>query len=240
MLFDSGTTSLLTYTRDLAQDPSSSPSPLFSEQMVKDFINESYLELYDVARQMGVGTGFKRCYSTTVADQIYYELPSDFMKAIMVEVSGTGADLSTSTENSSALKPLDASVGIEGYETGIYDNTEYYYIHNQHLAIIAPPTSGGTNSIRLSYEAEVSELSNDTDEPDLPKTYHSLICYRAAISLRTTYELDTRGLEQIANRKEIRFMRAMHDLMADYEGNFVVAGLGDKGQVTQVGRLAKN
>ena len=240
MLFDSGTTSLLTYTRDLAQDPSSSPSPLFSEQMVKDFINESYLELYDVARQMGVGTGFKRCYSTTVADQIFYELPTDFMKSILVEVAGDGSDLSTSTANSTPLKPLDASVALEGYETGIYDETEFYYIHNQHLGVITPPTTGGSNALRLSYEAEVADLSNDTDEPDLPKTYHSLICYRAAISLRTTYELDTRGLEQIANRKEIRFMRAMHDLMADYEGNFVVAGLGDKGQVTQVGRLVKN
>ena len=240
MLFDSGTTSLLTYTRDLAQDPSSSPSPLFSEQMVKDFINESYLELYDVARQMGVGTGFKRCYSTTVADQIFYSLPTDFMKAILVEVAGDGSDLSTSTANSTPLTVLDASVALEGYESGAYDETEFYYIHNQHLGIIKPPTTGGANALRMSYEAGSSDLSNDTDEPDLPKTYHSLICYRAAIALRTTMELDTRGLEEIANRKEIRFMRAMHDNVADYEGNFVVAGLQGKGQVTQFGRLVKN
>ena len=240
MLLNSGTTSLLSYTRDLAGDPSAAPSTLFSAQRVKDAINEHYLELYDVARQMGVGTGFKRTYATTVSAQIHYELPTDFMKAIMVEVASDGTDLSTSTANSSALKPLDASVAVEGYETGLYDETEYYYIHGQHVAIIAPPTTGGTNSIRLSYEAEVSDLTNDGDEPDIPKTYHSLICYRAAIVLRTSLDLETRGLEEIANRKEIRFMRAMHDTMADYEGNFVVAGLGDKGQVTQVGRLVKN
>lgn len=240
MLFNSGTTSLLSYTRDLAGDPAAAPSTLFSDQRVKDAINESYLELYDVARQMGVGTGFKRCYSTTVADQIFYSLPTDFMKSILVEVAGDGSDLSTSTANSTPLKPLDASVALEGYETGIYDETEFYYIHNQHLGVITPPTTGGSNALRMSYEAESADLSNDTDEPDLPKTYHSLICYRAAIVLRASLELDVRMLEGAANRKEIRFMRAMHDQMADYEGNFVVAGLGAKGQVTQFGRLAKN
>ena len=240
MLFNSGTTSLLSYTRDLAGDPAAAPSTLFSDQRVKDAINESYLELYDVARQMGVGAGFKRTYSTTVTDQIFYELPTDFMKAILVEVAGDGSDLSTSTANSTPLKPLDASVALEGYESGAYDETEYYYIHNQHMGIVSPPTTGGSNAIRLSYEAESAELSETTDEPDIPKTYHSLICYRAAIALRVTLELSSRMLEDIANRKEIRFMRAMHDNVADYEGNFVVAGLQGKGQVTQFGRLVKN
>ena len=240
MLLNSGTTSLLGYTRDLAGDPSTAPSTLYSDQRVKDAINESYLELYDVARQMGVGTGFKRTYATTVADQIFYSLPTDFMKAILVEVSGDGTDLSTTTENSSMLKVLSEDVAIEGYETGIYDSTEYYYIHNQHLGIIAPPSTGGSNSIRLSYEAEVADLVGDTNEPDLPKTYHSLICYRAAIALRETMELETRGLERIANRKEIRFMRAVHDNVADFEGQMYVAGLNKHGTVTRHGRLVEN
>jgi hypothetical protein len=240
MLFNSGTTSLISYSRDLSGDPASAPSQLFSDQRVKDAINESYLELYDVARQFGVGTGFKRTYATTVADQIFYSLPTDFMKMILVEVSGGGTDLSTSTANSTSLKALSADVALAGYEGGIYDSTQYYYIHNQHVGIIAPPSTGGANSIRLSYEAEVADLVGNANEPDLPKTYHSLICYRAAIVLRETMELSTRGLERIANRKEIRFMRAMHDNVADFEGQAYVAGLNKHNTLTRHGRLVEN
>lgn len=241
MLFNSGTTSLVSYTRDLAGDPSTAPTPMWSLQRVKDAINESYLELYDVARQFGVGTGEKRSYSDVVADQLYYELPDDFHKLILVEVEGDGKDLSSdSTASPTNLKVLGSDVALEGYGSGIYDETEFYFIHNQHFGIVSPPDTAGSNSIRVTYEAFAADLSGDTDEPQLPGTYHSLICYRAAIVLRSTLGLEVRHLEDIANRKEVRFMRSMHDLVADYEGNFVVAGLQDEGTVTRFGKLVRN
>lgn len=241
MLFNSGTTSLLSYTRDLAGDPSTAPTPMWADQRVKDAINESYLELYDVARQFGVGTGEKRSYSDVVADQLYYELPDDFHKLILVEVEGDGKDLSSdSTASPTNLKVLGSDVALEGYGSGIYDETEFYFIHNQHFGIVSPPDTAGSNSIRVTYEAFAADLNGDTDEPQLPGTYHSLICYRAAIVLRMTIGLEVRFLEDIANRKEVRFMRAMHDLVADYEGNFVVAGLQDEGTVTRFGKLVRN
>jgi hypothetical protein len=235
MLFDSGTTSLLSHTRQLAQDPTDAPSQLWSEQIVKDFINESYLELYDVARQFGAGQGCKRCYSDAVVDQVFYELPDTFMKMLIVEVESSGVDLTSSSADPTVLKPLSGDVALQGYETGTYAETEYYFLHNQHLGIVAPPSVAGTNTIRVTYEGEGAELSNDADEPDLPTTYHSLICYRAAIALRETLELDTRGLREIANRKEVRFMQAMHDNIGDFDGQSYVAGLGDPDVTTRVG-----
>ena len=248
MLLNSGTTSLLGYTRDLAGDPSTAPSTLFSDQRVKDAINESYLELYDVARQFGVGDGVKRSYADTVASQLFYELPDDVMKMLMVEVEGNGKNLSSdTTADPSQLKVLSADVALSGYNAGVYTATEYYFIANgpsgtasQHMGIVSPATTAGTSSLRITYEAEAVDLTNDTDEPDLPGTYHSLICYRAAIVLRETMDLDTRGLERIANRKEIRFMNAMHDNVADFEGQAWVAGLKPSGYITKMGRAVKS
>ena len=241
MLFNSGTTSLLSHTRMLSGDPSTAPSQLFSDQFVKDAINTEYLELYDVARQFGVGQGYKRTYATTVADQIFYSLPVDFMKAIIVEVDGDGKDLSSDTTAApSVLKPLSGDVALQGYTAGTYTETEYYYLHDQHLAIIAPVSTGGSSALRLTYEAEAADLVGDTNEPDIPKTYHSLICYRAAIVLRETMDLDTRGLERIAARKEFRFMQALHDNIADFEGQAYVAGLNKNSHVTNHGRLVEN
>jgi hypothetical protein len=219
----------------LAGDPSTAPSTLWTDQIVKDFINTEYLELYDIARQFGAGQGQKRTYADIVADQLYYALPADFMKMLMVEVELNGVDLTTSSADPTNLSPLSGDVALQGYEAGIYSETEYYFIHNQHVGIVAPSGTAGTNTIRLTYEAEVSELSNDTDEPDLPTTYHSLICYMAAIGLRHTKDLDTRDLESVAARKMVRFMQAMHDNLGDFEGQMYVAGLGDPNVVTRAG-----
>lgn len=240
MLFNSGTPSLVSHTRVLAGDPDTAPSTLFTEQVVKDFINEHYLVLYDVARQFGVGTGEKRSYADVVADQVFYELPDDYMKSLMVEVEGDGKDLSSdSTASPSNLKPLSGDIALQGYEAGTYSETEYYFVHNQHFGIVSPPDTAGTNSLRITYESEVAALSNDSDEPDLPTTYHPLICYRAAISLRETLDLDVRGLWAIADRHEARFMTAMHDNLGDFDGQMYVAGLNDHGTLTKHGRLVE-
>jgi hypothetical protein len=240
MLFNSGTTSLLSHTRVLAGDPASAPSQLFADQIVKDFINTEYLGMYDIARQFGVGQGEKRSYADIVADQLYYELPVGFMKMLLVEVEGDGVDLTTSTASPTSLKPLSGDVALQGYEAGIYSSTEYYFIHNQHLGIVSPVGTAGTNTLRLTYEGEGTDLAGDTDEPELPRTYHSLICYLAAIGLRETMDLDVRGLERVAARKMGQFMQAMHDNMADFEGQAYVAGLNKHNTVTKHGRLVEN
>ena len=235
-----GITNMVLFTRDLAGDPNAAPTPLFTDQRVEDAINAEYLEVYDIARQFGVGQGTKRSYTDIVADQLFYELPDDYMKSLMVEVEGDGKNLSTdSTADPSNLKPLSSDVALQGYEAGIYAETEYYFIHNQHFGIVSPPDTAGTSSLRITYEAE-SAVMGDTDEPDIPTTYQPMICYLAAIALRETMDLDTAGLERIARRKMANFMRAMHDNLGDFEGQAYVAGLNKGNEITKFGRFAES
>ena len=159
----------------------------------------------------------------------------------VLEVEGDGKNLSSdSTASPTFLKILDSTTALEGYERGIYTETEYFFLHGQHFGIVSPPSTAGSSSIRLTYEAFAADLVNDTDEPLLPKTYHSLICYRAAIALRETMDLDTVGLERIARRKEVRFMAAMNDMVADYDGQMYVSGLNNTKAKTVHGYLSES
>jgi hypothetical protein len=76
MLFNSGTPSLIGYTRFLVNDPTTAASQMFSAQEVKDAINYAYQVLVDEGRLQETGVGEKRTYSTTVADQLFYSLPT--------------------------------------------------------------------------------------------------------------------------------------------------------------------
>jgi hypothetical protein len=189
MQFNTGTPSLVSYTRDLASDPSTAASPLFSDQRVKDALNDVYLELREAARQQGGGSGHKRSYADTVAGQIFYELPSDFHRMVMVEVEYNGQDLTGTAPTSSFLRPIGADVGLELVEGPASNNKANYFIHDQHLGLTLPVITAGVNSLRITYEAGTVEMVSDDDIPDIPSNFHRLLCYKAAIVLRLSMDL---------------------------------------------------
>jgi hypothetical protein len=208
-------------------DPTTAASNLFTAQEVKNAINDSYQMLMDEARLQEVGYGRKRTYTTSVADQLYYQLPSDCMKVVSIEVDVDGNDLSATGSNSNFLKPIAADIGFEGYEKGLYDNTEFYFIHsNDYFAVISPPSTGGSNSIRLNYEAHSTALSADADEPVIRDPYHYLICLDAAIILKASIDLILPpDLMNRRNRMYARFMESVSENIEDNEGQIYVAGL---------------
>ena len=227
MLFNSGDQSLVSYTRFLINDPSTAASNLFSDTEVKNAVNDAYMVFMDEARLQESGIGRKRPYSTTVADQLYYQLPSDFMKVTAIEIDTNGNDLSASTgSTSNFLKPIAADAGFQGYENGIYTNTEFYFIHsNDYFAVIAPPSTGGSNAIRLTYEAHNSLLSNDTDEPIIRDPYQYLIALDAAIILKSSMDLVLPpDLMSRRNRMYARFLESINENVEDNDGQIFVAG----------------
>ena len=236
MLYDSGDPSLLSYTRDLASDPDSAASEIWSEARVKAAIDDAYLEMREVARQTGDSIEVKRSYATSVADQLWYELPADFKRSVLVEISTTGADLS-GTGSPTVLKPLALDTALDGYETGSFTAIEFVAMGDGHFAVLAPPDTGGANALRLTYEAETSALSNDTDEPSVPEPHQYLICYKAAVSLRASENLEHDNLLRLAMQKERLFRIAMQDRLGDNEGQMAVVGLADGKHLTQFGRM---
>ena len=240
MYFYTGTTNLVSVTRDLAGDPASAASPLFSDQRVKDAINDQYIDLREAARQQGGGSGQKRSYADTVANQIFYELPSDFHRMVLMEVEYNGRDLSSDSNASSTfLREIGADTGIEIVEGGDITKSNAYFIHDQHVGLTNPVLTGGTNSMRISYECGTVELSAVDDVPDIPANFHRLIAYKAAVILRVTMDLPVDDLAALAARMEARFLRAMQDQGWSNESQFAVAGLGGKRNQTNFGRAVK-
>jgi hypothetical protein len=225
MLFNSGTPSLIGYTRFLVNDPTTAASQMFSAQEVKDAINDAYQVLVDEGRLQETGVGEKRTYSTTVADQLFYSLPNDYMKMITVEIETNGNDLTTSGSNTRFLSPLASDTALEGYEKGFYTETDYYFIHGENFGIVSPPSTGGANAIRLTYEGHSIALSADADEPIIRDPYQKLICYDAAIILKAAVDLVIPpDLMRRRDRIYARFMESMSENVADHDGQLTVAG----------------
>jgi len=238
--FYTGTTNLVSYTRVLSSDPSTAASPLFSDQRVKDAVNDAYIELREEARQLGGGSGHKRSYSDTVASQIFYELPSDFHRMVLVEVEYNGRDLSSdSSAASTFLREIGADTGLEIVEGTETTKVGAYFIHDQHLGLTSPPTTAGSNAIRITYEGSTAELSAVDDIPDLPEHFHRLICYKAATVLRLSMDLPIDDLVALSSRLEARFLRAMQDQGWSNESQFAVSGLGNSTNQTNFGRAVK-
>lgn len=241
MLFDSatsgaapsdGSSGTLTYfTRFLLGDPVTAASEQWSEADIKAAINREYQSLREIARQFGLGATTKRTYATGVASQIYYQRPADIVKLEAVEVSNTGSNLATATVAAADIlypQPWPAEKALQAYNTRILtDVAERFFLQDDHIGILAPITStqAGTNSIRLLYEASTTELSADSDEPEIPRPYHDLICYRAAVVLKVMRGQDASDLAAIAQNKEYGYRLACQDAVAMYEDAIPVQGL---------------
>jgi hypothetical protein len=236
MLYNTGTPSLVSYTRDIAGDPASAASEMWSDARVKAAINDAYLEMREVARSFGEGIDVKRSYATTVANQLWYSLPSDFKRLLIAEVDPDGGDLSASA-SPVVLQPMALDAALEGYETSAFSGTNYVAMGSGHIALVNPVSTGGSNSLRLTYEAEPSVLSDDDDEPAFPEVHQYLICYKAAFSLKLSEGLPVNDIIMPLRYKEQSFRNAMQERMTDPEGKVSVAGLIDKPRSTVFGTV---
>ena len=99
-------------------DPSSAASPIQPTAKVKAFINSAYTEMREEARVFSEGVEVKRSYADTVADQLWYELPSDFKRMVLVEVDSVGGDLTASTGDPLVLEPLALDTALSGLRGG--------------------------------------------------------------------------------------------------------------------------
>mgnify|MGYP001813305361 CR=1 FL=1 len=235
----STTPSLFSYTRVLAGDPESAASEVWTDARVKAAINDAYLEMREMARVFGEGSEVKRSYATTVADQLWYQLPSDFKRLILCEISATGDDLSADN-TPTVLKPLALDTALEGYETGAFSSSKYVALADGHLALVNPVSTGGSNALRITYECETSALSGDTDEPSIPEPHQYLICYKAAFSLKISEGMDVSDLIIPLRHKERAFRIAMQERHFDPEGKCSVAGLIEQSPLTRFGGMSKS
>lgn len=244
MLLNSGTPSLLSFTREMAGDPSTAAANLHTAQQVTDAINFAYDELLELQRKPHVGYSVKRAYFTTVADQLLYTTPADFINIRSLEISENGSDLSTASPDAAQINYLvaaDEVPALQEYNLGSITAPTYVFFRDTVFGISAPPTSveAGTNAGRITYEATGTDLSGDTDEPTISRHWHHLICYKAAQILRLKKNMGIEDLDRQIFLLEGRFTALHHEVNFAPDDQMFVTGLVDMDPPLKTGRYER-
>lgn len=143
---------------------------------------------------------------TSVANQRFYPLATDFWKMTRLEDATTGLRLEFTDfagQNNffaDAVPPLVAPNQI-GYAMSIVGNS---------LAITPTPTTAGVTA-QYWYVPQLQDMSVDADTSVVPAMFVDLLAIQAAIDMLISDEDDTTALIQKYNRRFNQLVRATRD-----------------------------
>ena len=146
----------------------------FTPTQMNVFINNAQREVQKQLIQAGQNYYLKRSETLTVVGQADYILPSDFLKSHRLEWidSGTGT-------NESRVQIYPITVNQQNYTTPALGIPAHYSILQDRFTLYPTPESAKT--IRLFYSYRVTDMSADSDTPDVPSDYHEYIAILAAM-----------------------------------------------------------
>lgn len=219
-------TTLVGFTRSLLGDPATAPSTLWTDNEVKQCINNEYHFLRSIASGQSSGLRVAIAYDSTVSGTALYNNPTGWHSWISVEIDTTGKNISTdSTATPVRLEPRNYNIINEALIEGDLSDTAFYYVLGAQYGIIKAPTVTATNNVRLTYNKIEDSLSNNTDTPVFPADQHPLICYRAAVACKTMKDLPIGDLGALMAERQAHFDRWASDLHDDdYDYAVPIAG----------------
>ena len=119
-----------------------------------------------------------------VADQKEYLLPSDLLSLKRIEVNFTGGTNDWSVANIVDMRNKPGAISNDTADgtspkIRIFDNS---------LFLEDNPASNSTNGLKVFYSKESTELSSDSDEPNLPEHLQTYLMHGACLdyALRTS------------------------------------------------------
>ncbi len=134
-----------------------------------------------------------------VADQREYTLPTDLLKVNEVYIKSTSSgEFLKANQTDSA----NVSVEMDQYypdqpEFDLLDNSLFVYpMENSVVAV--------TNGLKIFYQTEITELSGDSDAPNIAEPFERLITYGAAYDYAISNEMRTKGEQLKRDLKEIK------------------------------------
>lgn len=123
---------------------------------------------------------FQAEISTTnlVANQQEYVFPSDILKIKRIEITYDGS-------NWYECNPMDVNERSSANDSTSINNEfstnePYYDLMDSSIFLFPVPTSNVTAGLKIWYEKLQTQLSNDTDEPNIVRSFHKGLCYGAS------------------------------------------------------------
>lgn len=145
----------------------------FTTTQVKLWLNNAQREVQKRLLK-AANNYYLKCVTTTlVVDQRDYVLPLDFKKLHRLEVITSG---SVPDEVYYPILPMTLNQkDLASTQSG---TPNYYFFKKNRLVLNCAPDTAYT--LRLYYSYEVTDMSLDTDEPDVPSAYRELLPLLAA------------------------------------------------------------
>lgn len=129
---------------------------------------------------------YSQCvYTSTVASQKAYALPTDFLQTIRVERVGTGTQ--PPVYKLAAMTPNERDLYTSQYAAP----AGYYFEKNKMILV---PTPDAVYEIHLEYSYLIADMVLDADEPDIPLQFHEFV---PIIAARDGFIKDGRPLDPI-------------------------------------------
>lgn len=145
----------------------------FTPAQLLVWINLAHRQVQMLLLQSGENYYMKPVETTTVANQSDYVLPSDFVVEHRLEYvqSGTGVN-----ENRCPLEEITTNQqDMINITSGLPSN---YYIKKDRVTL--SPTPDNAYTLRLYYSPMVSDLTSDSDVPDIPEQYMEYVAILGA------------------------------------------------------------
>lgn len=167
---------LRNYTRFLTNTNSTTFSDLDINAALNSyyhvFVNEILQSMDDWDFQAEIAT------ADLVANQQEYVFPSTILKIKSIEITydGTNWYPVTYLDKRDIGKATDTTTISDNFTT----SNPYADLMDNSLFLYPIPSSNITAGIKIWYEKEADELSDATDEPNIPEAYHKGLCYGAS------------------------------------------------------------
>lgn len=158
--------------------------PGFEEVTIGDtglgeFINDAYNYAVSAITDINPNYFMKSANLTLVADQQEYTLASDFEKMLMVnilwETSGTWYRVLPLNEGIGQLPVINRTTDNQGHDLA----NPRYYIYGpdgtRKMGFVPIPTGAVTNGVEYWYIYTPEDLTENTDEPAIPKRFHRML-----------------------------------------------------------------
>ena len=138
----------------------------------------------------------KQTSTASIASQQEYELPTDFEKMVQVSVTYDGTNYVKATPLNNLNQSDISQSAVDSFNVA----SPFYYIYKNKIGLEPTPTITADDAVKVWYSYTPAELNEDTDEPDLPRRFQSILKFWAYANY-----LDQNDEHTAAERMRVRF-----------------------------------
>lgn len=146
----------------------------------------------------------KKATAATIAGQQEYALPSDFEKLTLLSVSYDGSTFVRCLPLNNINQSDNSNSAMVNFSVA----QPFYYIIKQKLGLNPIPSVSADMGIKMWYAYDPGHMVEDSDEPDIPVRFQSILKYWAYANY-----LDQNDEHASAERQRIRFDSQLEKLV---------------------------